>query len=121
MDKLFVYGTLRPGSSTEEAAWLAANARLVGAAQIRGRLFRVTHYPALTAPLNHDQWVRGDVFDGVTAAMLERLDTYEGAEYERQPAEVTMEDGTTLTAYLYRYVQPTDELELLPSGDWTLP
>ena len=118
MDRLFVYGTLRPGSQNEQARWLEKNARHSGTATISGRLYRVTHYPALAAPQSKEDRVKGDVFEDVTAEMLERLDEYEGAEYSREIAEVRMEDGRTLTAYFYRYALRTDQLEWIQSGDW---
>ena len=115
---LFVYGTLRAGSKNEQAERLAKSARHIGVATISGRLYRVAHYPALAPPQSEKDRVKGDVFEGVTAEMLEWLDEYEGEEYSRQLAEVTMEDGRILTAYFYSYALPTSRLEWIPSGDW---
>jgi gamma-glutamylcyclotransferase (GGCT)/AIG2-like uncharacterized protein YtfP len=117
---LFVYGTLRLGSKNEYAAQLANTARHIGSATIPGRLYRVQHYPALAPPQSNQDLVLGDVFEGVTPELLERLDEYESAEYSRQLGEVTMPDGRTLTAYFYRYDLPTGHLEWIPSGDWKL-
>jgi gamma-glutamylcyclotransferase (GGCT)/AIG2-like uncharacterized protein YtfP len=118
VDRLFVYGTLRRGAENEFARLLEKSARFLSQACIRGRLFRVAHYPGLAAPEDRNDWVKGDVFDGVTAEMLQRLDDYEGPEYSRQLAEVTLEGGGSIAAYLYLYVLPTEGLELIPSGDW---
>ncbi len=118
VDRLFVYGTLRPGWKNEYAERLVKTARHMGVGAIRGRLYRVAHYPALAAPRCEEDWVKGDVFEGVTAELLRRLDEYEGGEYERGVGEVSMEDGRTLTAYFYCYVLPTGHLEWIPSGDW---
>jgi gamma-glutamylcyclotransferase (GGCT)/AIG2-like uncharacterized protein YtfP len=118
VDRLFVYGTLRLGCANEHARALAEGARFLGHARIPGRLFRVAHYPGLAAPAGKNQWVTGDVFEGVTTEMFQRLDDYEGADYARQLAEVTLEHGTGVAAYLYLYLPPTDGLELISSGDW---
>jgi len=116
-----VYGTLRPGSKNEQAARLAKTARHMGAATISGRLYRVAHYPALAPARSNEDQVRGDVFEGVTAELLQSLDDYEGSEYARQLAQVTMEDGSSLVAFFYLYVLPTDQLEWIRSGDWMPP
>jgi len=113
-----VYGTLRPGAKNEYAEQLAKAARHMGAATISGRLFRVAHYPALARAQSKSDRVRGDVFEGVTAELLQRLDEYEGTEYARQLVEVTMQDGQNVRAFCYCYLLPTDQLEWIRSGDW---
>jgi gamma-glutamylcyclotransferase (GGCT)/AIG2-like uncharacterized protein YtfP len=120
VDRLFVYGTLRLGSKNEYAEQLAKTARHIGVATIAGRLYRVQHYPALAPPQFDEDLVRGDVFEGVTPELLQRLDDYESAEYSRQLGTVTMQDGRALSAYFYLYVLPTDHLEWIRSGDWKL-
>jgi gamma-glutamylcyclotransferase (GGCT)/AIG2-like uncharacterized protein YtfP len=118
VERLFVYGTLRLGSKNEQAGRLAKTARHVGGATICGRLYRVAHYPALATAQSKDDLVKGDVFEGVTAELLQWLDEYEGEEYARQVAEVTMQDGRILAASFYCYLLPTDQLEWIRSGDW---
>jgi gamma-glutamylcyclotransferase (GGCT)/AIG2-like uncharacterized protein YtfP len=90
----------------------------VGHARIRGRLFRVAHYPAMIAPAFENEWVQGDLYEGVTAALMEKLDAYEGSEYVRELAEVTMDDGRAIASYLYVYTVNTDGLERITSGEW---
>jgi len=118
VDRLFVYGTLRLGCANEQARALAEGTRFLGHARIPGRLFRVAHYPGLIAPAFKNEWVTGDVFEGVSTEMFQRLDDYEGSEYARQLAEVTLENGGRIAAYLYLYLPATDGLELISSGDW---
>jgi gamma-glutamylcyclotransferase (GGCT)/AIG2-like uncharacterized protein YtfP len=118
MDRLFVYGTLRPGARNEQAAWLAGSARHLGTGRIRGRLYRLAYYPALGSPLAEDDWVSGDLFAGVTAEMLHRLDQYEGSEYARELTDVTTPAGHIFPAYFYRFLMPVDALKWIPSGDW---
>ena len=116
--RLFVYGTLRLGSKIEYAARLAKTARHIGLATMSGRLYRVAHYPALAPAQSKEDLVKGDVFEGVTEEVLQSLDEYESAEYSRQLGEVTMEDGSTVAAYFYLYVMPTEQLAWIRSGDW---
>ena len=78
----------------------------------------MTHYSALAAPSAETDWVKGDLFENVGDEMLQSLDDYEGPEYIRVLAQVAMDNGQKLAAYLYSYVMPVERLELLPSGDW---
>lgn len=103
MDRLFVYGTLRPGCQNQHAERLAKSARHIGLASMSGRLQWLGEYLALTPSTCKQDRVPGDVFEGVTPELFERLDEYEGTEYLRQIGEVTMEDGRTLPAYFYCY------------------
>lgn len=118
LDRLFVYGTLRLGAKNEYAVRLAETARFVGKARIRGQLFRVIHYPALAPPQSDQDWVVGDVFEGITDDLMRHLDTYEGAEYTRHVAEVVLDNGRSLAVYVYLYAQPTDQLKRIESGEW---
>jgi gamma-glutamylcyclotransferase (GGCT)/AIG2-like uncharacterized protein YtfP len=118
-DKLFVYGTLRPGSKNEHAQRLAENARHIGLATMSGRLYRLGDYLVLAPSQSKEERVTGDVFEGITAELFERLDEYEGADYCRQLGEVTMDDGRTLTAYCYRYALLEEVQSPLPQeGDF---
>lgn len=56
---LFVYGTLRPQSGHDMSVWLAQNGHYIGEAKLRGCLYQVSYYPALTAG---DDWIKGDVY-----------------------------------------------------------
>ncbi len=60
---LFVYGTLMSGAGHRMGARLQREARLVGPARIKGRLYDLGAYPALveTGPADGD--VHGEVFE----------------------------------------------------------
>jgi gamma-glutamylcyclotransferase (GGCT)/AIG2-like uncharacterized protein YtfP len=118
LNRLFVYGTLRLGSSNEHADRLRETARYLGAARIRGQLFRVLHYPALGPPQLEQDWVLGDLFEAITDDLMQQLDDYEGAEYTRHVAEVMLDDGGKLAAYVYLYALPTAGLTRIESGVW---
>jgi len=121
MDKLFVYGTLRPGSNNQYAQHLAKAARHVGPSTTGGRLYRVAHYPALVSSQSKEDRVTGDLFDGITDQLWQLLDNYEGPEYSRELADVITEGGNDTQAYVYRYLLPSDLLEWIRSGDWNHP
>lgn len=121
MDRLFVYGTLRLGSTNAYAQKLASEAHHVGRGQIRGRLYRVTHYPALAEPQRGDDFVTGDVFEGISGELWRELDGYEGDEYVRESTEVLLESGESVTAFVYRYLPSTNQLKRIRSGDWHQP
>ena len=123
---LFVYGTLKRRSRHPMAQRLAQAARWVGAARVAGRLYNLGRFPGLTEPRAGDDWVAGDVYDlGENAErILQEMDAYENAEsppptpYERLPAAARLDDGGTLTAWVYRYRGAVDEANLISSGSY---
>ena len=71
-------------------------------------------YPGLQADAAGT--VPGVLYRDVTEAAWERLDAFEGAEYERVDIVVTLADGNTLPAQVYRFRSEFAQ-RLLP-GDW---
>jgi gamma-glutamylcyclotransferase (GGCT)/AIG2-like uncharacterized protein YtfP len=121
---LFVYGTLRLGFDGPMARRLQDEARHLGAARIRGSLYRVDHYPGFV-PGGAD-WVMGDLFALSNAeATLAWLDEYEECgpafpapqEYRRDRLTVEAADGP-VRAWSYIYVQSVDGLERIAGGDF---
>lgn len=117
-DKLFVYGTLRPGSKNRYADLLPLNAEHLGIARVRGRLYRVSHYPALVSSQSNDEWAIGDLFSGVSPELLAELDSFEGSSYAREMTQVTLPDDTSVEAFIYGWTLPSNNLERIYSGDW---
>ncbi len=118
VDRLFVYGTLRPGFRNHHADLLANRASYLGAGRVPGRLYRVSHYPAMVGAQSADDWVVGDLYGGLTAQLLMQLDRFEGDSYSREEKNVALSDGRSLVAFLYVWVRSVDGLEWIPSGDW---
>ncbi len=121
MDRLFVYGTLRLGSTNAYAQKLAGVARHLGVGKIAGRLFQVAHYPALLPPQTSDDLVIGDLFEGITAELWRELDNYEGDEYVREAVDVVLDSGELSAAFVYRYLPRPGHLKWIRSGDWNQP
>ena len=107
---LFVYGTLRRGSTRGGfAARLEAEADWLGAAQVRGSLYQVhPDYPGLAEPQSENDWITGEVWEFADPALWAALDQYEGAEYVRvrRPVTITngeMANGEPREAWVYLY------------------
>jgi len=117
---VFVYGTLRSGGSNH---FRMEGARLVGAARVRGRLYRIDWYPGLVCDLEGG-WISGELF-AVDAALLAALDAFEGlavgessgSEYRR--IQVVADSGNgVVTAWAWEWMGPVEEARRLPGGDW---
>ena len=107
---LFVYGTLKRGSRNRHAERLARSADFVGVARVRGRLFRLKHYPGVRLQPLVNKWVSGEVFRlRDPARLLAELDHYEGREFRRVQARALFPNGSRLPCWIYEYVDPEEQ------------
>lgn len=103
-DRLFVYGSLRPGEKNAhlladiEGAWSRGSVR----GHLRdGGWGAGIGYPAIVLADDGDV-VEGDVFTSPEiSAWWKSLDDFEGDEYRRTRTEVLLEDGSSAEAYVY--------------------
>jgi gamma-glutamylcyclotransferase (GGCT)/AIG2-like uncharacterized protein YtfP len=108
---LFVYGTLRKGSSHPMAAFLARQARFVAEGKTPGRLLDLGAYPGMVAAESAGDWVQGDVFEMADPEIaLAALDRYEGCDradplYERRQTSIILSTGEKVTGWYYHYCQ----------------
>jgi len=112
---VFVYGTLREGGGAEG---LLRGCARVGAGAVRGRLYDLGAYPALVLAAGEGA-VRGEVW-GCPAAVLPRLDAYEGVAEGLFRRVRTEAGGVECWVYV---AGPALEPALAPenligSGDW---
>lgn len=123
---LFVYGTLMSTARHPMGARLLREARLVGAATIAGRLYRLGWYPGLVEAAD-GAIVHGEVFALADPAMsLAWLDAYEGLqpedpgndEYKRLERTVQLASGEELTAWVYLYQRDVSGLTAIADGRW---
>jgi gamma-glutamylcyclotransferase (GGCT)/AIG2-like uncharacterized protein YtfP len=117
-DRLFVYGTLRPGAAMHRL--LEDRVTVLGPASVAGRLVDLGAFPGLVAPASFDDRVRGDLCeipDAERDALLDVLDRYEGESFERLRAAVDAPDGV-VEAWLYRWRGDPTGRRLVPSGDY---
>jgi gamma-glutamylcyclotransferase (GGCT)/AIG2-like uncharacterized protein YtfP len=115
-DHLFVYGTLRAGAHPMNRV-LAEAAQIVGAARMRGLLVDLGWYPGLVETTD-DRWVTGELWLLRRGRVLQRLDAYEGDEYERRRRTVVLEEGTSLDAWMYLYRGAVPRERIIETGDW---
>lgn len=97
-ERLFVYGTLRPGAGHFMGRVLSHNARPLGIAAIRGCVVRTGAYPVVkTGAPGH--CITGELFEVTGGRGVWRvLDRYEGCEdakpdYERRRVKVRLAAG----------------------------
>jgi gamma-glutamylcyclotransferase (GGCT)/AIG2-like uncharacterized protein YtfP len=111
---LFAYGTLAPAdlNVAERCGWVAD--------RIRGRLFELTHYPALVA-LNDPAagWVSGFVRQ-VEPEEFARLDLYEGVDEGLYRREITTTQSGR-QAWVYVYAPPLPPEARGPIERWEGP
>ena len=127
MEYLFVYGTLLSDIPSSMSKFLRRRADLIGKATTAGTLYDLGGYPGFVAGGSGD--VHGELYR-LHADRAEEsrqlLDAYEGVsgaageEYAKQPVEVTVKDGGRFTATTYVYTLPTDELPVIPRGNYPL-
>jgi gamma-glutamylcyclotransferase (GGCT)/AIG2-like uncharacterized protein YtfP len=119
-ERVFVYGTLRRGASN---AWRMAGGEWLGAATVRGMLYRVSWYPALVLDATAGE-VAGELWR-VSAELLRALDRFEGvsaqeagAEYRRVRAWVRVDDGREEAVWLWEWAAGVAGLAVVAGGDW---
>ena len=122
---LFVYGTLMRGFDHPMAQLLSRGADLIGEARCQGRLYLVTHYPALVLSGDPADVVFGELYRlRAPGELLREFDMYEACgegfaaptEYVRQMLSVTLGDGTASEAWTYIYNWPVSRLPRIASG-----
>lgn len=127
-DYLFVYGTLRKGAANSTHGLLAPHGRFVAFATYQGKLYRVVdEYPGAIPSSDPKDIVHGEVYClSRPEVAFAHLDAYEKcgpgfpqpAEYVRRRAEVTLDNGKAVSAWLYVYNRPTEGLVLIEDGDF---
>lgn len=121
---LFVYGTLRPFVAIPMARWLAAEARYVGPARARGRLYDLGPYPAMHAARDRRQRVVGDVYCVASPRVLRVLDLYEAGARTMRPrfarvrCTVALVRGGRRCAWVYLYRPRVRRAPRIVSGDY---
>jgi len=117
MDYLFTHGTLRRGC--ENSALISAGTFL-GRAETAQRytLCIVNRKPVITK--NPVSTIKGEVYS-VTSEILTAVDRFASHPRinRRELVPVQLEDGKTVDAWIYFYIQPLHNQTLIESGDYT--
>ncbi len=132
---IFTYGTLMSTCTGEqgqrERSLLARTAQSLGSAAIRGRLFEAGLCPAGIRDAGPLDRIQGEVWElsSDQQAVLSALDDYEGcgplspdpAPYRRTRIRPRLADGRRVTAWMYVWSLPTDNLTPVADGRWQEP
>ncbi len=122
---LFVYGTLVRDAHHEMYRHIHDHGTYAGRAYFHGRLYAVDEYPGAVPSENEIDRVAGELYEfGISTLVLPALDEYEGCgandpqptEFVRQEKEVFRETGESVTAWVYIYNRPVDNLRRITSG-----
>lgn len=106
-DALFVYGTLAPGRKNHHRLQQLPGRWETGS--VRGRLIQAGWAAADGFPALHPD-PNGELIPGYVlcseglSGMWAELDNFEGDDYERQPIQVTCDNGETVQAFIYALV-----------------
>lgn len=125
IDRVFVYGTLRPGFVNPGRDLLDRQAEHLGPAWTRGGLVIVQGLPALLVDAPEGSRVVGDLYRLTEPGTgLAGLDRYEGVQgpipgpYQRQLREVALEGEDPCRAWVYVWIGPTEGGRSVPGGDY---
>lgn len=127
-DYLFVYGTLLKDFDSYMSKFLNRNADFIGEAFIQGKLYEISWYPGVTLSKIPSEKVYGHLFKIYEFdKTFKILDDYEGIgetssehanEYRREIIEAFMNNGSIIKTWVYVYNNCTDDLKLIPSGNY---
>ena len=130
MDKeyLFVYGTLKKDIGNDMYHLLAKHAKFQGGATWNGRLYMVEDYPGAVLSNDPSDIVYGELYllnnpDNI----LPSLDEYEECSdvfqeptlFKRIKDNVRQDNGDIVSAWIYIYNMPIDNLMRIKSGNFT--
>jgi len=121
---LFVYGSLKRGSTVVERSLLDVGARFVSEGSTTGELYDLGDYPGLVPGENGR--VQGEIYEMADPdRLLKALDRYEDArpdgsgEYARKILRATLVGGgATQDCWAYVYQRPLDNTARIRSGVW---
>ena len=115
---LFAYGTLRRGAPMH--GLLEGRTRWIGPASVAGRLVDLGAFPGLVLSASPGDRVHGDLFaiaDAQREELLDALDRYEGASFERVEQIVDGPEGPA-RAWLYVYRGEAEGRPVVAGGDY---
>ncbi|MGD0796306.1 MAG: gamma-glutamylcyclotransferase family protein [Acidobacteriaceae bacterium] len=109
-ERIFLYGTLRPGHAPWEIADAVSRLRRIAAGTVRGRLYDLGSYPGVVLD-DAAAEVRGEVFSVPDEETLRRMDAYEGylpddaaaSLFARVKTLATLEGGAQQSCWVYVY------------------
>lgn len=112
-DKVFVYGTLRPGMSANGK--MEKGARHLGETTIQGSMYDLGWFPGVR--LEGDGRVYGDLYEIMDPELPQRLDDYENYPILYNRRVVETEEGQKTWVYVIQAI-PMPE-SIIESGVWS--
>ncbi len=110
---LFVYGTLMRGGRGFPGWRGRLQARCLGAAQARGRLYDFGAYPAAVFDPAAGSPISGELYRLGRPQGMPLLDAYEGPLFARARVEVQPESGPPVIAWAYALARPAPSARLI--------
>lgn len=106
--------------------FLSQHATYLSTASYQGKLYLIDYYPGVTPSENPNDAVHGEVFTIHDATAFDELDFFEGigegfpvpTEYVRELQNVTLNDSSTIDAYVYLFNWPIIGYTQITSGDF---
>lgn len=116
---LFVYGSLKRDGEPAAHQALAEGAHFLREGSVAGRLYVAEGWPALR-PGGEGERVHGEAYElKDPAALLPKLDAWEGPSYERRLVPVLFKDqGFEIECWAWFWTGPVDEASRIPNGRW---
>ena len=99
--------------------WLARNAEFSGLGTYCGKLLNLGRYPGVIPSRDPRDKVVGDLYAlGAGATTLRVLDSYEGKEFCRKKATISLKNGNHVTAWIYIFRGPVSGLPVIRGGNY---
>ncbi len=122
MDYLFVYGTLLQAIDNPMSQFLSKHSQILGKGYFHGKLYDVGAFPAAILSALKTNKVYGTVVEILNPIhTFKVLDNYEGVHeglYLRKMTPAFLNNQTKIEVWVYIYNNPTENLRLIPSGNY---
>ncbi len=116
---LFVYGTLRRELNDLMHHLLSRCATFVGTGMFHGRLYDLGRYSGAVESRGKSDRVMGEIYKLTNQKdLFEALDEYEGREFRRKRATISLAGGDKLSCWIYLYKESTTRQTFISSGDY---
>lgn len=127
-DYLFAYGTLAEEHAPQEIAGAVTQLRYVGQGFVFGRLYDLGEYPGAVLEGDRHHKIFGKIFElPADAALLERLDAYEGFDPKRPSKSLFLRRRTAISrpgksrlkGWVYEYNGNVKSVRKIENGQYT--
>ena len=123
---LFIYGSFLREAAPPAIRTLCRRLQIVAGATVKGALYDVEGYPAITLDDSEDVPVHGEIVTVGSAAAWLRLDTYEGVDrarpqrslFRRVRTIATTDAGERTECWVYVYNRALAHARRIECGCW---